>query len=87
MIVDPVYGELLSSREVSLSTGFTMNQLRNWRLVSRHELAPFGHVRIGGTSYYRKVVVQDWIAEHGNQRGVYVQTERDKKFPIGEVNV
>ena len=86
MIVDPVYGELLSSREVSLSTGFTMNQLRNWRLPNRHDLAPFGSIQIGGTSYYREVVVQDWIDEHGNQQGVYVQTARDKKFPIGEVN-
>lgn len=78
----PVYGELMTSKEVSEATGHTLNQLRNWRMESRKKLAPFGSILIGATSYYRQVVVQDWIDEHGRQDGKYHMTERDKKFPL-----
>ncbi len=77
-----VYGNLLTAKEVSSITGFTLNQLRNWRLESRSHLAPFGSILIGSTSYYREVVVQDWLDENGQQNGVYRMTERDKKFPL-----
>jgi len=59
-----------------------MNQLRNWRVPARRELAPFGFVSIGSTPYYRKVVVQDYLDENGVQQGVYVMSDRDKKFPV-----
>lgn len=78
----PVYGELMTSKEVSAATGHTLNQLRNWRMESRKDSAPFGSILIGATSYYRQVVIQDWIDEHGRQDGKYHMTERDKKFPL-----
>lgn len=77
-----IYGDLLTAKEVSLITGFTMNQLRNWRTDARAHLAPFGSILLGATSFYRQVVVQDWLDENGTQNGVYRMTERDKKFPI-----
>lgn len=77
-----IYGELLTAKEVCDFTGFTMNQLRNWRIPARRSLAPFGFVSIGATPYYRKVVIQDYLDEQGPQQGVYVMSERDKKFPI-----
>lgn len=77
-----LYGELLTAKEVCSFTGFTMNQLRNWRVPARRELAPFGFVSIGSTPYYRKVVVQDYLDENGVQQGVYVMSDRDKKFPV-----
>lgn len=81
-IQNTIYGELLTSKEVCEVTGFTMNQLRNWRSPSRRDLAPFGFVSIGVSPYYRKVVVQDYLDEQGPQQGVYVMTDRDKKFPV-----
>lgn len=78
----PIYGDLITAKEVSNLTGFTMNQLRNWRTDSRSHLAPFGSIQIGATSFYRTVVVQDWLDENGEQNGVYRMTDRDKKFPL-----
>jgi hypothetical protein len=80
----PTYGDLLSAKEVSDATHFTMNQLRNWRTDSRSHLAPFGSIQLGGTSYYRKVVVQAWIERNGVQTGVYRMTDLDREFPIAE---
>lgn len=78
----PIYGELMTAKEVSKATGHTLNQLRNWRTDAREHLAPFGSILIGATSYYRQVVVQDWIDENGRQDGKYRMTDRDKKFPL-----
>jgi hypothetical protein len=83
---DPTYGDLLTAREVSDATNFTLNQLRNWRSESRKDLAPFGCIRMGGTSYYRKVVVQAWIDRNGAQTGVYHQTDLDREFPINQAS-
>ena len=80
----PVYGELMNAKEVSEATMFTLNQLRNWRNDARAHLAPFGSIQIGGTSYYRRIVVQDYLDEHGTQGATYRMTDRDKKFPLGE---
>lgn len=80
----PVYGDLMTAKEVSDATLFTLNQLRNWRNDARAHLAPFGSIQIGGTSYYRKIVVQAWIDRNGVQSGVYRMTELDKEFPIGD---
>jgi hypothetical protein len=82
-----LYGDLLTAKEVCEYTGFTMNQLRNWRIPARQDLAPFGYVSIGATPYYRKIVVQDYLDECGPQIGIYVMSERDKKFPIRELQV
>lgn len=83
-IYDPYYGELLTPRETSNLTGFTMNQLRNWRMQTRIESAPFGFIRIGGAVYYRKVVVDSYVDDNGGiaQTRTYIQTERDRRFPI-----
>ena len=80
----PVYGDLMTAKEVSEATHLTMNQLRNWRNDSRAHLAPFGSIQLGGTSYYRRVVVQDYLEEQGVQSGNYRMTERDRKFPLSE---
>ena len=80
----PVYGDLMTAKEVSDATLFTLNQLRNWRNDARAHLAPFGSIQLGGTSYYRRVVVQDYLDENGAQTGSYRMTDRDKKFPLGE---
>ncbi len=80
----PIYGELMTAKEVAEATHFTLNQLRNWRNDSRAHLAPFGSIQIGGTSYYRKIVVQDYLDEQGPQSGNYRMTDRDKKFPLNE---
>lgn len=76
------YGTVLSAKEVCEATGFTMNQLRNWRVPARRDLAPFGFIAYGNTPWYRKDVIQDFLDEQGPQQGVYFMTERDKKFPI-----
>lgn len=80
----PLYGDLMTAKEVSDATLFTLNQLRNWRNDARAHLAPFGSVQLGGTSYYRRIVVQDYLDENGTQVGSYRMTDRDKKFPLGE---
>jgi len=76
------FGELLTAKETCEITGFTMNQLRNWRVPARRSLAPIGYVAIGATPYYRKVVVQAWLDENGQQQGVYFPSELDKRFPV-----
>ena len=83
----PIYGDLMTAKEVSEATLFTLNQLRNWRNDNRAHLAPFGSIQIGGTSYYRRIVVQDYLDEHGSQVGSYRMTDRDKKFPLGEGSI
>lgn len=79
-----LYGELLTAKEVCEVTSFTMNQLRNWRVPARRELAPFGFIAIGGSPFYRKIVVQAWLDENGAQQGIYYPSEFDKRFPVGE---
>lgn len=80
----PVYGELLTAKEVIQLTGFTMNQLRNWRIPARRELAPFGFVSIGVSPHYRKVVVEAWLERNGGSNVSYSPAGLDAEFPIGE---
>jgi hypothetical protein len=82
---DPLYGELLSSREASQMTGLTMNQLRNFRLPERQHKMPFGFLRIGGTALYRKAVIEAWLQENGAITPEYVQAEIDKKVPLNNL--
>lgn len=67
----PIYGELLSSRQTSDLTGYTMNQLRNFR--QRPESAPFGFVRQGGTSWYRKDDIEAWLESNGEVEYEYIK--------------
>jgi hypothetical protein len=66
----PKYGELLTSREVSDLTGFTMNQLRNQR--TKPEASPIKFVRQGGTSWYRKSDVDAYIEINGGSEWEYI---------------
>lgn len=77
---NPIYGELLSSREVSEMTGFTMNQLRNQR--QKPETSPFPFVRLGGTSLYRKVDIMKWLEANGGFEAQYVVMEHHKPEPL-----
>lgn len=77
---NPVYGELLTSREVSDVTGFTMNQLRNQR--QKPETSPFPFVRIGGTSLYRKSDINAWVEQNGGLEASYVVLPHHKATPL-----
>lgn len=77
-----IYGELLTAKETAEATGFTMNQLRNWRIPARQQLAPFGFVSIGSSPHYRKVVVEAWIERNGGSNVKYVSAGLDAEFPI-----
>jgi hypothetical protein len=77
----PKFGELYSPKEVADLTGFTANQLRNWR-QRQGETMPFGFIRQGGTSFYRKVVVDAWLEENDGGLAEYIMSDLDKKFPI-----
>ena len=77
----PKFGELYSPKEVADLTGFTANQLRNWR-QRQGETMPFGFIRQGGTSFYRKVVIDTWLEENDGGIAEYVMSDLDKRFPI-----
>jgi hypothetical protein len=85
-IYDQTYGELLTAKETCLATGFTMNQLRNWRVASRLEKAPFGYVSIGITPYYRKASVQLWLDRNAGDNIKYTPAGTDKEVPLGVAN-
>lgn len=82
---DPLYGELLTSREVSEMTGFTLNQLRNYRMPERQPKMPFGFLRVGGTTLYRKAVIEAWLEQNGSITPEYFQADIDKKVPLNQV--
>lgn len=84
-IYDPLYGELLTVNEVVEATGFTVNQLRNWRNESRLHLAPFGFVQVGAKPYYRAVVISAYVDKHGGSRSVYKPSGLDVEFPVDSV--
>ena len=79
---DPIYGELISAKETSESTGLTMNQLRNWRLPARLETAPFGYVSIGARPYYRKDSVSKWLETNSGTNIKYTPAGTDLDTPI-----
>jgi hypothetical protein len=82
---DPIYGELLTSREVSDLTGFTMNQLRNQRL--RADTSPLPYVRQGGTSWYRKDDIDIWLEENGTIEYQYVRVPNAKSAPLRNTTI
>ena len=77
---NPVYGELLSSREVSDITVYTLNQLRNQR--QRPDTSPFPFIRLGGTSFYRKADIDSWIDANGGLEIQYVVSDHHKPAPL-----
>lgn len=76
----PIYGALLTSRQASDLTGFTMNQLRNFR--QRPDSAPFGFVRQGGTSWYRKDDIEAWLEKNGAVAYEYVVPASGVSSPL-----
>jgi len=82
---DSLYGELLTSREVAEITGFTLNQLRNYRMPDRQSKMPFGFLRVGGTTLYRKAVIEAWLEENGSITPEYFQADIDKKVPLNQI--
>ena len=76
----PRYGELLTSREVSEITGFTMNQLRNHR--TKPDTSPIKFVRQGGTSWYRKSDVDAYIEINGGSEWEYIGGENSISTPL-----
>ena len=82
---DPLYGELLNSREVSEMTGFTINQLRNYRIPERQSKMPFGFIKVGGSALYRKAVIEAWLAKNGVMTPEYIQADIDKEVPLNNV--
>ena len=76
---DPVYGELLNSREVSNLTGFTMNQLRNHR---QKKQSPIPYLNAGATSWYRRSDVQKYLEEKGTIAFEYVVPEGFEATPL-----
>lgn len=82
---DPIYGELLTSREVADITGFTLNQLRNQR--QRPETSPLNYIRQGGTSWYRKDDIDLWLEANGGVKYEYVKSSSAPSAPLrGNVN-
>jgi hypothetical protein len=82
---DPIYGDLLTSRETADLTGFTMNQLRNHR--TRPEISPFPFVRQGGTSWYRKDDIEIWLEENGSVQYQYIKVPNAKAAPLRNSNI
>lgn len=66
----PNYGNLMSSKEVASITGYTVNQLRNFRY--RPETSPFPFLRQGGTSKYREADIVHWLNTVGGAEMEYV---------------
>lgn len=64
-----------------------MNQLRNWRMPTRKDKAPFGVVYIGTAPYYRKASVQLWLDRSGGSNVRYVPAGTDLEIPIAEAVV
>lgn len=82
VLFDPTYGELMSAKEVCEATGFTMNQLRNWRLPSRLDKAPFGFVSVGVSPYYRKASVSLWLDKNSGSNVRYTPAGTDLDVPV-----
>lgn len=74
----PRFGELFTSKEVTVLTGLTLNQLRNSR--QRNTGMPF--VRQGGTCWYRKSDVDAWIEANGGAQWEYVVPEGAVESPL-----
>jgi hypothetical protein len=77
---DPIYGELLNSREVADLTGYTMNQLRYFR--QNPDKSPFPLLKAGTTTFYRKSDIDSYIQHHGTQKFEYVVPEGFETAPL-----
>jgi len=76
---DPQYGYLLTTKEVSNMTGFTLNQLRNFRQRGN---SPIHFLTDGNTSWYRKEDVIAYIESNGTKKLEYHTTGTYSPAPI-----
>jgi hypothetical protein len=76
----PKYGTLLTSREVSDLTGFTMNQLRYFR--QNADKSPFPLLRKGQTTLYREQDIQIYVDQNGAIGEEYVIPEGFSAAPL-----
>jgi hypothetical protein len=74
----PRFGELLTSKEVTVLTGLTLNQLRNSR--ARNSGLPF--VKQGGSCWYRRADVDAWVELNGGAQWEYVIPEGSIETPL-----
>jgi hypothetical protein len=74
----PRFGELLTSKEVTVLTGLTLNQLRNSR--ARNTGLPF--VKQGGSCWYRRADVDAWVEANGGAQWEYVIPEGSIETPL-----
>lgn len=77
---DPVYGQLMTSSEVSNLTGLTLNQLRNMRRSPKPGSLPF--LNAGTTSWYREDDVRNWIEDNGTMQAEYIVPEGATPAPL-----
>lgn len=76
----PKFGNLLTSREVSDMTGFTMNQLRYFRQTP--EKTPFPFIRKGQTTLYREQDIQKYVEVNGAIDEEYIVPEGFDPAPL-----
>ena len=76
---DPQYGYLMTSKEVAEITGFTLNQLRNFRQRGN---SPIHFLSDGNTSWYRKEDVIRYVENHGTKKLEYHKTGDYEAAPI-----
>lgn len=76
---DPQYGMLLTSKEVSDLTGFTINQLRNFRQRGN---SPIHFLSDGNTSWYRESDVIRYIETNGTKKMEYHVTGDYEAAPL-----
>jgi hypothetical protein len=81
---DPQFGELLTSKETAELTGFTMNQLRNFRQRGN---SPIHFLSDGNTSWYRKADVLAYLDIHGSKKMEYHKTGGYDPAPVTVMNV
>jgi hypothetical protein len=81
---DPKFGDLLTSKETAELTGFTMNQLRNFRQRGN---SPIHFLSDGNTSWYRKQDVMTYIQQNGVKKLEYHTTGSYEPAPVSEIDV
>ncbi len=75
MIDHQELGKLYTVNEAIEITGYTLNQLRNWRTPQRRDRAPFGYVQIGHNVFYK---ADDLLNHLTNQAPyTYYPTKKD----------
>lgn len=77
MIDHQELGTLYTVNEAIEITGYTLNQLRNWRTPQRRDRAPFGYVQIGHNVFYKADDLADHLTATATQSYTYYPTKKD----------